>query len=241
MSVKNDNRHLYLQVIDYIKKQIDCGVFKEKEKLPSEFELSKKLGVSRATLREALRMLEEENIIIRRHGVGTFVNSKPMFQSGIEQLSSVTDMIINAGKKPGTILLSSSIQQISKDDAIKLNRTDSDQVVSIERVRTADGEPVVYCVDNIPSIFFKDDTIPHYESIFDLLHVEANIDISYAVTQIEPIGIHEKVSPILQCGPETSLLVLKQIHYNKEDLPIFYSTNYFRADQFVFHVVRKRS
>jgi len=84
VTIKADHRHLYLQVIDRLKSDIETGVFKENEKLPSEFELSKSLGVSRATLREALRLLEEENVIVRRHGVGTFVNPKPLFTSGIE-------------------------------------------------------------------------------------------------------------------------------------------------------------
>ncbi len=84
MTIKADHRHLYLQVIDRLKSDIATGIFKENEKLPSEFELSKSLGVSRATLREALRLLEEENVIVRRHGVGTFVNPKPLFTSGIE-------------------------------------------------------------------------------------------------------------------------------------------------------------
>lgn len=96
MSTKADNRHLYLKVIERIKEDIKNGIYTEKEKLPSEFELSKKLGVSRATLREALRILEEEHVIIRRHGVGTFVHSKPLFLSGIEQLNSVTKMIEQA-------------------------------------------------------------------------------------------------------------------------------------------------
>ena len=79
--------------------------FQENEKLPSEFEFRKSLGVSRATLREALRLLEEENVIVRRHGVGTFVNPKPLFTSGIEHLSSVSSMIENAGMEPGTLFI----------------------------------------------------------------------------------------------------------------------------------------
>lgn len=92
MSIKTDSRQLYLQVIDKIKRDIESGKYKEKEKLPSEFQLSKLLGVSRATLREVLRNLEEDNMVIRRHGVGTFVNPKPIYSSGIEQLNSVTSM-----------------------------------------------------------------------------------------------------------------------------------------------------
>ena len=110
MSTKADNRHLYLKVIERIKEDIQNGVYTEKEKLPSEFELSKMLGVSRATLREALRILEEEHVIIRRHGVGHFVNSRPLFLSGIEQLNSVTKMIEQASMTPGTIFLSSQVR-----------------------------------------------------------------------------------------------------------------------------------
>ena len=51
MSVKSDSRHLYLRVIDHIKEKIKDGAYK-RQKLPSEFDLAKELGVSRATLRK---------------------------------------------------------------------------------------------------------------------------------------------------------------------------------------------
>jgi GntR family transcriptional regulator len=240
MSIKSDNRHLYLQVIDRIKHDIETGVYKEKQKLPSEFELSKQLGVSRATLREALRILEEENVIIRRHGVGTFVNSKPLFTSGIEQLSSVTDMIKQAGRKPGTIFLSSSIQGPTEEDVRRFQCSPDEEILFVERVRTADGEPVVYCVDKILCKYLPKGISYEHESLFENLHNQTNRDIAYAVAHIEPIGYHEKVSPILQCDPETALLVLKQMHFDKNDEPILYSINYFKSDKFSFHVLRKR-
>ena len=150
MSIKSDHRHLYLQVIDHLKQDIEEGTYKEKEKLPSEFDLAKKLGVSRATLREALRILEEENVIIRRHGVGTFVHAKPVFSSGIEQLNSVTNMIKQAGMKPGTIFLSSTTLEPTDDDIRRFSCAIDEEIVVIERVRTANGKPVVYCIDKIP-------------------------------------------------------------------------------------------
>ncbi|MDQ0214240.1 GntR family transcriptional regulator [Oikeobacillus pervagus] len=240
MAIKVDHRHLYLQVIEHLKKAIEAGIYKEKEKLPSEFELSKQLGVSRATLREALRILEEENIITRKHGVGTFVNVKPLFTSGIEQLSSVTDMILQAGMSPGTIFLASTRQKPTESDMKRFQCTDEDEIVMIERVRTANGEPVVYCVDKVLAKAFPD----HYDyqdvSLFSTLDQIGNRKISYAVTQIEPLGYHEKISPILECELETALLVLKQLHFDEADEPILYSINYFKADKFSFHVLRKR-
>ena len=211
MSVKSDSRHLYLRVIDHIKEKIKDGAYKERQKLPSEFDLAKELGVSRATLREALRILEEENVVIRRHGVGTFVNAKPLFSSGIEQLSSITDMISSVGKTPGTIFLSSSTTTLTED-----------------------------CIDKLAKEILPDLSGYNEESLLTAIHNNTHKRITYAVAHIEPIGYHPKISPILECEPETALLVLKQMHYDQNDEPILYSINYFRADKFSFHVLRKR-
>ncbi|KXZ15008.1 GntR family transcriptional regulator [Bacillus nakamurai] len=240
MSTKADNRHLYLKVIERIKEDIQNGIYTEKEKLPSEFELSKSMGVSRATLREALRILEEEHVIIRRHGVGTFVHTKPLFLSGIEQLNSVTKMIKQANMVPGTIFLSSQVIAPSDEDMSRFQLEPDQELFYLERVRTASGTPVVYCLDTIPMDILPSSFCHEQESIFGLIEKNSGSVISYAVADIEPIGYHDKISPVLECEPETALLLLKQTHFNQHDQPVLYSLNYFRADKFSFHVLRKR-
>ena len=241
MAIKSDHRHLYLQVIDHLKADIENGVFKENEKLPSEFELSKSLGVSRATLREALRLLEEENIIVRRHGVGTFVNPKPVFTSGIEQLSSISSMIEEVGMAPGTIYIGSTAAISTEEDIKRFQCDEDDSIMTIKRVRTADDEPVVYCIDQLPEKYLPASFLTtENPSIFQALEETGEIHVSYAVTYIDPIGYHSEVSPILNCKEDQALLVLKQYHYDDNDRMVLYSRNYFRADKFSFHVVRKR-
>lgn len=240
MSIKTDTRHLYLQVIDQVKRDIEGGYYNEREKLPSEFQLSKKLGVSRATLREALRLLEEENVVTRRHGVGTFVNPKPIFSSGIEQLNSVTDMIASSGRKPGSQYLSAETVEPTEGDFDRFSPTKIHTLAKIERVRTADGSPVVYCIDKIPENLIPLQQIHKQDSLFNLIEAYGRKQISYAVTYIEPQGYHDRISPILNCEPDQSLLLLKQMHYTNEDEPILYSLNYFRSDVFSFYVLRKR-
>jgi GntR family transcriptional regulator len=94
---------------------------------------------------------------------------------------------------------------------------------------------------SIPPERILPETFSHgEESIFNILEEEANRKITYAVAKIEPIGYHEKISPILECEPETALLALKQMHFDEMDEPILYSVNYFRADKFSFRVLRKR-
>ncbi|WP_121639880.1 GntR family transcriptional regulator [Virgibacillus sp. Bac330] len=241
MSIKHDSRHLYLQVIDQIKKDIHNGTYKENEKLPSEFQLSKVLGVSRATLREALRILEEDNIVTRKHGVGTFVNPKPVFSSGIEQLTSVTYMIEQSGKKAGTEYLFTDIREATDKEKSRFAPHVVEQLVEIERVRTADGEPVVFCVDKIPEKIIPVESIQQADSFFKLMEDYANKRVAYAVTYIEPIGYHERIYKTLNCHKGQTLLLLRQMHYTSEDEAVLYSANYFRSDMFSFHVLRKRT
>ena len=132
-------------------------------------------------------------------------------------------------------------EEPTEDDLNRFQTDIDDNVITIERVRTADGEPVVYCIDRVPSSYLPQQFLKNEDlSIFSALEKSGNLRVAYAVTYIDPIGYHETVSPILKCGPETALLVLKQLHYDDNDQLVLYSKNYFRADKFSFHVVRKR-
>lgn len=239
--IKSDSDHLYLQVVDKITRDIESGKYKEKEKLPSEFQLSKSLGVSREVLSEALHILEDENLIIKRHGVGTFVNPRPILSSGIEELNSVTAMIEQSGKTAGVQYLSTEIIIPSEDEREKFRSGEIDKLVKIERIRTADGEPVVFCIDKVPEHLMPLEHLYKEESIFKLMEDYADKSIAYAVAHIEPISYQERIYNILNCDPEQPLLLLKQMHYTAEDEPVLYSANFFRPDIFSFHVLRKRS
>jgi DNA-binding GntR family transcriptional regulator len=79
------------QVVDEILAGLQVGdLAREGGGLPSEAELSGRFNVSRATVREALSRLEQAGVVIRRHGVGTFVASRPpVIDTGLEELESL--------------------------------------------------------------------------------------------------------------------------------------------------------
>ncbi|WP_186577985.1 GntR family transcriptional regulator [Aquibacillus kalidii] len=231
----------YLVVIEQIKGKINDGELEPGERLPSETDFAKELRVSRNTLREALRILEEENIIVRRHGVGTFVNKKPVFSGGIEELFSITDMIEREGKEPGTELLFTGYVDPHSDDIKELNLNQDEKVLLVKRVRTSDGQPLVYCIDKIPANLLAKDYKLKEESMLTSLQIDAGITISYAKADIKTIGYHEEISEILSCEQDTPLMILKQIHFDLYDNPVLYSLNFFRSDQISFTVHRKRT
>lgn len=241
--VKTDPRPLYLLVKDKLLELINNDYYEKGSKLPSEFELAKSFGVSRPTLRETLRVLEEENILVRRHGIGTFINDNTQtIKSGIEQLLSVTESIEQLHLTAGTVLVSVSVEEADTKDKEKLAMTCEESVVKVERIRTADSEPVVFCVDKIVKTgnvnyeqFYKVEN-----SLFDFLQDNYKIKITYAVSQIIPVLSNYKLAKALNIPARTPILLLDQIHYTEDNKPVLYSKNYFRADRFSFHVVRKR-
>lgn len=233
--------HLYLSVIERLKEDIESGVLNENERFPSDFILARNLGVSREILREALQILEDEKVIVRKQGFGTFVNSKPLFTSGIEELSSVSTMIRDAGMEPGTIFMDVSNTKPSDETLAYFDYAEDDSFVEIKRVRTADGEPVVYCIDNVLAKNFPVGTDELLNmSIFDAIELTGRIRIVQAIAHIEPVGYDDEASSILRCGVDVPLLVLLQQHFSEDGEMVLYSKNYFRADKFSFHVVRKR-
>ena len=88
-----------------LRQAIVGGTFQPEGQLPTEAELCEMLGVSRTVVREALRVLENDGLVARRHGVGTFVRNLPIIKN-LNFNFGITEMIESAGLKPGTSDLS---------------------------------------------------------------------------------------------------------------------------------------
>ncbi|MGG1368194.1 GntR family transcriptional regulator [Priestia megaterium] len=240
MYIESYQKSRYLIIMDKLKEEIEKGNLTPGEKLPSETELAKNFKVSRSTVREALRVLEQENIVTKKHGIGTFINQKPLYSNGIEELFSVTDLIQRKGYTPGTKLIFSDYIIPTKHEIQKLNLKDNEKILLVKRIRTSNGDPLVYCIDKIPQNLLPNECKLDRESIFDFLEAKVNIKIDYATTSIGTTSYLPEISEALKSDIETPLLVLKQSHYDENDRLVLYSVNYFRSNNFDFHVFRKR-
>lgn len=243
---KQDKRPLYLKIKEHIENLIDQEIYEAGDKLPSETSFAKELDVSRASLREALRVLEKEGKIIKSQGVGTFVSKPiPRFKKGIEELFSVTDTIKNEGFTPGTKGLKVAKEKADKRLALKMNlkanNIENNKILKLQRIRTADDKPVVYCIDYLNSHLFPIEIEDDFSnSLFDLLENKYDLEIKYAVTEIIPVTANDFLMEKLDVKKHSPILLLEQMHYDKQERLFLYSKNYFRSDQFQFKVLRSR-
>src|SRR6185295_17178620 len=140
-------RPLSFSVRDELAWRITSGAIPPGSRLPTEPQLAEDLGVSRATLREALRSLEEDGFVTRRRGAGTFATHRPRLHNNLDVNFGVTEAIRASGMKPGTVDTKVVIAPASPQEADALDIGSGEPVVTIERVRTADERRVVFSRD----------------------------------------------------------------------------------------------
>ena len=210
-------------------------------RLISEPELAKQLGVSRATLREAMRTFETQGLIRRRQGSGTFVVGKvPVMDAGLEMLESLETM---ARRMNLVITVSDlNLEQLdaSEQYAIELGVVPGTCITRIRRVMRADTRPVAYLVDALPEDVLKLQDLPQdfNGSVLDFL-IERGDRLQLSRAAISATNATAEVAKALEIQRGDVLLRFVSHLYTAEGRMVDYSTSYFIPGYFNFHVNRR--
>jgi len=211
-------------------------------RLPSEPYLAKQMGVSRATLREAMRSFEGQGLIRRRQGVGTFVVAKvPVIESGLERLESIETLSqrIGLAVKMGEL----QIQQVSADEqqAEALEVEAGAALTHVARVIYTDNRPIAFLEDLLPADFLtaSDLQTNFTGSVLDLLLRRGDPKLSHSRTDIKAIGASPSVARVLQIQRDDVLLHFVAKLYSDAGRVVDYSFSDFLPGYFHFHVVRR--
>lgn len=231
---------LYMQIKEEIENSIKEKRLLPGEKLSSEPVLAKQYNVSRPTLREALKMLQREGILISKNGVGTYVNNSPEFIiHPLSKLQSLGQMIKNEGYNESEADVQIYTKIPEKEWKEKLTLEENELVTVLERTRTADDKKVAFYYNIFPQNLADELFHEGFSgAIFDSLENIVDIKISYAITEIYAINnsieMDKKAVEVL--GDE--IVLLKQLHFDDADNPVFYSLDYLKTS--VFKLVIKR-
>ena len=136
---------LYQQVIDIIKNEINSGAYKAGARIPNEFELAESYKVGRVTVRRAIEELVQQGYLTKRQGKGTFVNA-PKLKRKIRQkddVQSFSDACRVNGMEAGARVISRKILPADSTEAQFFGVPVGTDLICVERVRTADGVPVM--------------------------------------------------------------------------------------------------
>jgi GntR family transcriptional regulator len=234
-------------VADDLRRSIEAGAF-EGGRLPSEPDLARTLGVSRATLRQAITELEEAGLLRRRQGKGTFVDDHAAaLRNILNENSGTSDLIRAAGWVPSTTDVVAATRLATAREGQLLALAPDDEVVSIRRTRLADGRPAVAVEDVVPRRRLVDAGVDPdrlvrdlavRSSLYDLLE-EAGLTVDHGFADIRATPARGDVARRLGIEPGTALVVLDQVDATAEGVEVLSSREWYAPDVFQFRVYRR--
>ncbi|MBK7320204.1 MAG: GntR family transcriptional regulator [Anaerolineales bacterium] len=212
------------------------------QRLPSEPELAKQLGVSRATLREAMRAFETQGLIRRRQGSGTFVVGKMrgLLDNGLEVLESLETMAKRLGLEVSVSDLSVESLPADDDAATALGVPSGTPLTRVRRVVRADGRPVAYLVDILPEAILHVEDLPvdFHGSVLDFL-LDRGDPLRTSRANVSAIGGTAEVAKALEIQRGDVLLHFYSQLFDEENRIVDYSLSYFIPGYFHFHIMRR--
>lgn len=218
------------------------AVTKPGERLLTEPELARQLGVSRATLREAMRTFETQGLIRRRQGSGTYVvHPSYVIESGLEVLESIETLASRIGLKVELGELKIETRSASQEEAEILQIEPGGSVVAVSRITLAEDRPVAYLVDTLPENVLDPIELraSFTGSVLDLLLKQGTPKLSRSRTDINAVTASPEVARALGIQRGDVLLRFIAKLFSDQGNIVDYSYSYFLPGYFRFHVVRR--
>ena len=211
------------------------------QRLISEPDLAKQMGVSRATLREAMRTFETQGLIRRRQGSGTYVVGKvPVMDAGLEVLESIDTMASRMNLQTTVSDLHVDQVDADKETAAGLGVAETVRLTRIRRVMRADSRPVAYLIDTLPADTLKPGDLPNgfTGSILDLMLSRGN-KLTVSRAAISATNATADVAKALEIQRGDVLLQFVSQLYLDTGKVVDYTLSYFIPGYFHVHVVRR--
>lgn len=229
------NRPRHEQLSDWLRDQIEGGTYEPDDQLPSEKELCDLFGVSRITVRRALQTLENEELIYRRQGLGSFVSAPPLPQ-GLVRLTDFAQDMERAGLEPSSRVLFHGTDKASPRAARALGVEAGSTVIRLDRLRLADGEPIALDHTWLPPFYAQllQDHDLGRETIYRVLEQEHDIPVLRGHYRIEAAIAGTRESELLEVVEGAPLLLIERTSYTTGDRPVYYQRRSYRSDRVAF-------
>ncbi|MBU2953593.1 GntR family transcriptional regulator [Marinobacter sp. F3R08] len=225
---------LYVQIRDSLRRQILDGHYEVHERLPSENEMMNSFGVSRITIRQALRDLHNEGLVFSAQGKGTFV-SKPKAVQNVQRLEGFGEAMAAQGYEASARVISIQQMKAPKAVAASLDLQPGDEAVEVKRVRYLNRSPV--CIENsyfpmdvgrqMFSLDLSGDIFPMLENLF-------GISLGGADISLDSILADDEAQQYLNLKAGEPILRVERLTHNRDGRPIDFEYLCYRGDSFKY-------
>lgn len=231
---------LWFQIAERLRTAIKEGQFRAGDTLPSEAQLNRTFGVSRATSRSALDHLEHDGLITRHSGKGSIVITPRVDQPATEMAGFAEDMR-HRGLRPsyethfvGTV---AAPAEVAEALAVKVGSP----VYQSKRLLKADELPIGFAVSWLSPGLFRNVEPPTAAeldrgSLYEWLARQCGVRITAAREFIEAAIVEKAMANELRAKSGSAVLIARRLSRGADGLPVEYAVLHFRADRYRFHL-----
>jgi DNA-binding GntR family transcriptional regulator len=230
---RNSPIPLYFQIAENLKQAIEDGTLKPGERLDNELDLTERLGVSRPTVRQAVQRLVEQGLVVRRRGLGTVVVVPRILRS--VALTSLYDDLSADRRHPATTVLAASEIEADDELASVLALSAGAAVLSVERLRLADGIPLAIMHNYLPAGLLKGRQEDALEKtgLYELLRSQG-VELRAGQQIIGARHATAREAKLLQVPRTATVLTMTRTTFDSAGRPVEHGSHAYLADRYSF-------
>jgi GntR family transcriptional regulator len=230
---------LHHQVYLDLRSALDTGEWRPGDLLPPERQLAGRYGCSLITVRRALSELTREGRLERTRGRGTTV-LRPRIERDFAGTMSFTEEMQDRGLDPETKVIASRPESAGEVVAAALQIEPGSPTLYVERLRAADGEPLLLEQVHLPAEQFPGLLASDLEhgSLYDLLTARYGTRIVRARESLAPVLLRAREARLLGQRPRTPALQIEGIAFSAEGIPVEFARSYVRGDRTRYYIER---
>lgn len=225
---------IFIEFAELLRKNIESGIYKPAEKLPTEEELEKKYRINRKTIRKAKKILCEEGLIVSVKGKGSFVK-KPKLLLGLDGTEGFTATSLKLGLSPNSFVISREKKIAGTKLATIFKINNDDYVFKLIRIRRSDSTPILVEITYVPCQLIDD--IEKYDfSVSSLNEVmySKKILINKVVSSIEIVSAFEDLCKVFNIKEGSPVYKIENLSFSSNDMCVEYTNSYTNDDKVAF-------
>jgi GntR family transcriptional regulator len=212
------------------------------DRLPTEAEIAERFTVGRSTAREALKLLEQEGVVVAEQGRGRFLSTLGVLkvERPITRFESVTAMLRALGYRSRTLVLSVEEGPPTHAERRALGLRGRARVVRLERLRSAGDDPLIYTVEAVPREVLPG-PLRHVDwtgSLTELLGAHGQLPVS-STARIQAVELPDEAATRYHLDGLGPWLLVTETAVTSSGRPVLHAADYHRGEKFAFHVVRR--